>query len=128
MRTEARFVFAFFLMFAVLMGTNRLFPPPPMEDVVAMDSVGSKGSAAGPEGGLIGTPKRTDDREAPAVLGGQEVEGAVGTEGTSLPVQDVVVEGPLYRYVFTSLRVAAHNWLRQSFSASKPSTEMDRFR
>ena len=102
MRTEARFVFAFFLMFAVLMGTNRLFPPPPMEDVVAMDSVGSKGSPAGPEGGLIGTPKRTDDREAPAVLGGQEVEGAVGTEGTSLPVQDVVVEGPLYRYVFTS--------------------------
>ena len=102
MKTEARFLLAVSLMLAVLVGTNQLFPPPVVEEVgVAADSAGTDTSAASalPDDVVGSTP--TDAQPIiPAEQGFvQEAEPAP----EAAPLVDVVVEGPRYRYRFTTL-------------------------
>lgn len=109
MKTEARFLLAVVLMLAVLVGTNRLFPPVVPEDVAA-DS-----TAVGPEG--VGeTPSAfPGDTGAPATTEGANPPTGADPElpGATRPVTEVVppaneevvvaVSGPLYEYRFSSL-------------------------
>ena len=99
MKTEMRFVLAVALMLAVLIGTNRLFPPPPMEDVVVTGPVETSEpeSLRGREPGGLPPSSQASDSEPSAVRDGDQAAAEGG-----LPVRNVVVEGPLYRYVFTS--------------------------
>ena len=72
MRTEFRFVLAVALMFLVLMGTNRLFPPVIPEETLSPDSsVADSGGgvvADDPDGGpvLPSLPEVLDDAPAGA--------------------------------------------------------------
>lgn len=93
MNTEVRFLLAIGLMLVVLVGTNLLFPPdvpvePVQEDVPAqVDSSGLPvlpGSVAGAQAGSEG------------VAAAAEAQPAVVEEF-------VTVEGPLYRYTFSTL-------------------------
>ena len=104
MKTEMRFVLAIGLMLAVLIGTNRLFPPPPMEDVAVTSPVETGEALTGPDSGSLPRSPEVSDGQPSVVPGGDEgAEGEpLGAEDESLPVLNVVVEGPLYRYVFTS--------------------------
>ena len=99
-----RFVLAIGLMLAVLIGTNRLFPPPPMEDVAVTSPVETGEALTGPDSGSLPRSPQVSDGQPSVVPGGDEgAEGEpLGAEDESLPVLNVVVEGPLYRYVFTS--------------------------
>ena len=101
MKTEARFLLAVFLMLAVLVGTNRLFPPPPMEDQgMAGDSVETVGPSGLPESVVEGAAEEVPPAaDAP----GQERGESTTPIEDRAPVMDVVVEGPLYRYAFTTL-------------------------
>ena len=104
MKTEMRFVLAIGLMLAVLIGTNRLFPPPPMEDVAVTSPVETGEALTGPDSGSLPRSPQVSDGQPSVVPGGDEgaEEEPLVAEDESLPVLNVVVEGPLYRYVFTS--------------------------
>ncbi len=104
MKTEMRFVLAIGLMLAVLIGTNRLFPPPPMEDVAVTSPVETGEALTGPDSGSLPRSPQVSDSQPSVVPGGDEgaEEEPLVAEDESLPVLNVVVEGPLYRYVFTS--------------------------
>lgn len=100
MKTEARFFLAVLLMLGVLVGTNRLFPPQAPE--VETDSTAVPTEPSDEPVGLPGitdvTPTVEGTPDDP-VAGGRDALPAIG----STPVaQDVVVEGPLFRYVFTT--------------------------
>ena len=105
MKSEARFLLAVFLMLAVLVGTNQLFPPPPGQDAgLSGDSV----EMGTPSGGLaedvappVATEAVSGAGDAPGMppAGGPQEDARVA-EGP--PVLDVVVEGPLYRFGFTT--------------------------
>ena len=114
MRQEARFLMAITLMILVLVATNILFPPIPPED------------ASGPAGGA---PEQLDSGGVPGApsipLGGTDIGGGVAgdelnplaggpgaaqslvfgaTEVADGPAEDtVVVEGPLYRFVWSTV-------------------------
>lgn len=105
MSTEGRFVLALGLMFLVIWGTNRLFPPI-IEDpaVAALDSAGvdsavpsedlataTEGIDAAPAGGLgLATDATPVDGQDPAAALPRP------------PAQAVLVESPEYRFEFTS--------------------------
>ena len=113
MPQEARFLLAITLMILVLVGTNLLFPPIPPEEV------------SGPEGAVPGQLDRSGDVGVPSIpLPGADAGG--GTPGdvpppfagqpaaepspvfapeeipAGAPEDTVVVEGPLYRFVWSS--------------------------
>ena len=116
MRQEQRFLLAITLMILVLVGTNILFPPIPPEEVVGpegdapgqLDGTGVTGVPSAPLGG-------TDAGGGAAASGDQSdpFAGPPPTEPSSLfpPVEvvatpteaTVVVEGPLYRYSWSTL-------------------------
>ena len=116
MRQEQRFLLAITLMILVLVGTNILFPPIPPEEVVGpegdapgqLDGTGVTGVPSAPLGG-------TDAAGGAAASGDQSdpFAGLPPTEPSSLfppvevvatPAEDtVVVEGPLYRYSWSTL-------------------------
>ena len=104
MKTEMRFVLAIGLMLAVLIGTNRLFPPPPMEDVAVTSPAETGEALTGPDSGSLPRSPQVSDSQPSVVPGGDEgaEEEPLVAEDESRPVLNVVVEGPLYRYVFTS--------------------------
>jgi len=104
MSQPLRFVLAVALMFLVLMGTNRLFPPVIPEATLSPDSSGvdSGGVVAAedtdgsdPNGGSVlpSLPEVPDD--APVVPSEDPLE-----EGA--PERQVIVEGPLYRFNFSN--------------------------
>jgi YidC/Oxa1 family membrane protein insertase len=111
MKTEARFLLAVLLMLGVLVATNRLFPPTIPEDPGLLgDSVG-----AGVEGSAGGAAEPgAPDRAAPLVdidlddtASAPSAQSAPGTEAEEPQVEqapelEVTVEGPLYRFTFTS--------------------------
>ena len=105
MKTEARFLLAVFLMLAVLVGTNQLFPPPAGEDVgLSSDSV----EVDTPSGELVEDvvpPVATEAGPGAGATPGMPT-AEVADEETRVvegpPVLDVVVEGPLYRFNFTT--------------------------
>ena len=113
MPQEARFLLAITLMILVLVGTNLLFPPIPPEEV------------SGPEGEVPGQLDRSGDAGVPSIpLPGADAGG--GTPGdvpppfagqpaaepspvfgpeeipAGAPEDTVVVEGPLYRFVWST--------------------------
>ena len=111
MRTEIRFLLAILLMLGVLIGTNLLFPPivpeegAPTADSVAAEEAASAtdtardtGAAAGrPDTGAIGPraqPDPTPAQQTPEVTAPQAPAVA--------PERFVTVEGPLYRYRFST--------------------------
>jgi len=93
-------VLAIALMFLVLMGTNRLFPPVIPEETLSPDSsVADSGGgvvADDPDGGpvLPSLPEVLDDASAGAPSEDRPEEG--------LPERQVIVESPLYRFSFSS--------------------------
>lgn len=108
MRTEARFLIAVVLMLAVLVGTNRLFPPViPEETALATDSIAGETETGG--GDTIGTPGGEEDVAADVA---RTLDTADGTQTSDplLPSQqrpevravDVEVRGPLYHFTFSS--------------------------
>jgi len=103
MKTEARFLLAVFLMLAVLVGTNRLFPPPPMEDLgAAADSVETTEPSGLPPG-VVDAGVPDVDPSVATDAPGQDAVGPAQPAEERVRVVDVVVEGPLYRYTFTTL-------------------------
>jgi YidC/Oxa1 family membrane protein insertase len=109
MKTEARFLLAVVLMLLVLIGTNRLFPPVVPEDLgTTTDSVGRDMGQPVDEGvPPAGEPRADTVRRVPDVVGGEpDRVAAVPSEDVpdadAPPEVEVTVEGPLYRYVFSS--------------------------
>ncbi|RMH19690.1 MAG: hypothetical protein D6701_04740, partial [Gemmatimonadetes bacterium] len=115
MKQEARFLLAISLMLVVLVGTNILFAPPPPPELPA-DSVGAPtatapdaGRAAGADdpragAGARGAGEAAAVPELPAVEPTEGPAGA-GAEQAAVdvsPERFVVVEGPLYRYTFST--------------------------
>ncbi len=91
MNTQVRFVLAMVLMVGVLVATNLMFPPRPSSPVAADQDTASAAVAARPGGAN------------PSPLG---APGAVESDSTGAPVDEperlIVVEGPLYRDVFST--------------------------
>ncbi len=111
MKTEVRFLLAIFLMLGVLVGTNLLFPPVPVEEL-SPDGLGATGAAEG--GASSSGPASTG---GPATAGVPEIPTSsapdipsAGDASTVRPTVDrtavaerrITVEGPLYRYEFSN--------------------------
>ncbi len=100
MSTEGRFILALGLMFLVIWGTNKMFPPIIEDPVVpSLDSVPAEGES--PLRNLV-----RDEAEAP---GGAAVDEAAQAAPEAAqdalprpPAQAIVVESPEYRFEFTS--------------------------
>ncbi|MEM7417434.1 MAG: membrane protein insertase YidC [Gemmatimonadota bacterium] len=96
MKTEARFLLAVMLMLGVLVGTNRLFPPV-VPDVVPDSLAGEEGDTTAAASGVA---------DLPTLPGTAQQQPT--TEETVDPIQAppaedfVTVEGPLYRYTFST--------------------------
>ena len=111
MRTEIRFLLAILLMLGVLIGTNLLFPPiVPEEGAPAADSVAGAVDSTGPP--VAGVPAQpgsqpdvvaADPETQPQVTVGPQVAEATPEDApVSAPERFVTVEGPLFRYEFSS--------------------------
>ena len=114
MKTEARFLLAVLLMLGVLVGTNFLFPPVVPESGEAFgDSVGAEGgqpTEGMPDTGDIvsGLPDRsvqgTPAVEGPDVSAPEGRGGVVTPPAPAQPTErSVTVDGPLYRFTFSSV-------------------------
>ncbi len=110
MKTEARFLFAVLLMLGVLAGTNWLFPPTvPEGEELFGDSATSEVAGGAPDTGSATEP----GPESPAaalpdlragVAGTEPAQAEVPAAGPELPPErTVTVEGPLYRFTFSSV-------------------------
>jgi YidC/Oxa1 family membrane protein insertase len=126
MKTEARFLLAVFLMLAVLVGTNRLFPPIVPEgtellgDSLPEDAPAESVAVPGLPADVVGALDTAVDAAVQRVTDAQqpEVTGAVGgVDGVSAPIIEVVVEGPLYRYTFSSLGAQMRSGALLGFAA-----------
>jgi YidC/Oxa1 family membrane protein insertase len=107
MKTEVRFLLAVFLMLAVLIGTNRLFPPQiPEGNELLGDSVAGvvEGGASGAAEATPSLPAGAEPVQAPG--NGAAAAPVAGDEGganpAEVPIVEVAVESPLYRFTFTS--------------------------
>jgi YidC/Oxa1 family membrane protein insertase len=126
MKTEARFLLAVFLMLAVLVGTNRLFPPIVPEgtellgDSLPEDAPAESVAVPGLPADVVGALDTAVDAAVQRVTDAQQPEltGAVeGVDGVSAPIIEVVVEGPLYRYTFSSLGAQMRSGALLGFAA-----------
>jgi len=96
MNTEVRFLLAIGLMLVVLVGTNLLFKPAvPVEPVLPADTAGAPAAPASPEasGGAPELP--------PSLVTAAAADSAPPAEAPAETL--VTVEGPLFRYTFSSL-------------------------
>ncbi|MDA0327770.1 MAG: YidC/Oxa1 family insertase periplasmic-domain containing protein [Gemmatimonadetes bacterium] len=117
MKTEARFLLAAFLMLAILIGTNRLFPPIVPEAPLVGDSLGSVDpttpAAGGPE---AAQPSGRDTPTIPGAVsrnGGGDAPRGTEPAGGGVAVPPPPVEGapevvvavtsPMYRYEFSTV-------------------------
>ena len=112
MKTEARFLVAVLLMLGVLIGTNRLFPPvvPEGPDAVSDSLAGTVEGETDEGEAQSGLPPGVDFEEAGLQ---EDVTAAAGEPGAVagapeetvavVPEMDVTVEGPLYRFTFSSV-------------------------
>jgi len=106
MRTEFRLLVAVALMVLVMVGTNFLFPPVEPDPSLSADSVGlAEGLPPAADTGLPGA-LLPQDEEGPATSAvpdsaAQEVETT-----PAAPRREVVVESPIYRYVFSNYGAA----------------------
>lgn len=111
MRTEIRFLLAILLMVGVLIGTNLLFPPIiPEEGAPAADSVaGAVDTAGPPDSGAVTRPAdqpdvvtSSPDTGTGAPVGQETPETTVTQAPATAPERFVTVEGPLFRYAFST--------------------------
>ena len=110
MKTELRFLLAIVLMLGVLVGTNLMFPPIVPDELLPTDSLstletGEQGREGAPGADVVPEIPRPDRQEAaeeavPTIPGGPEVAPAPVEAGQA--DQLVTVEGPLFRYTFSS--------------------------
>jgi len=119
MRTELRFFLAIVLMVGVLVVTNLIFPP------AVPDGAPPEGPSAG-SAELVLPPGMRGEPETP-VAGGTlpGVEGGGGVEEAVVEERTVTVEGPRYRYRFSTLgaRIESAELLRfTSFTTGGPVT------
>jgi YidC/Oxa1 family membrane protein insertase len=108
LRTELRFLFAVGLMFLVLVGTNLLFPRIVPEEETPADSsgVGTVTGGGGPALPLVTGTTPTLPRVSGGATGGNGAVVAPSVVGPATDVaqeERVTVEGPLYRFEFSSL-------------------------
>ena len=110
MRQEQRFLLAITLMILVLVGTNILFPPIPPEEVAGpegdapgqLDGTGVTGVPSAPLGGTDAAGDQSDPFAGPPPTEPSSLFPPV--EVVATPAEDtVVVEGPLYRYSWSTL-------------------------
>jgi YidC/Oxa1 family membrane protein insertase len=109
MRTELRFLLAVVMMFIVLIGTNFVFPPvvpetPLVPDSSATDarSATAPEAAADPALGAGGAGSGVGTAVAPGLPAA--ARPALTLPGQAAPPESaVVVEGPLYRFEFTTV-------------------------
>jgi YidC/Oxa1 family membrane protein insertase len=117
MKTEVRFLLAVFLMLAVLIGTNKLFPPiVPEQSGLLGDSLAGDSAVAvvGGDRALgAGVPEIPGSRGRDEAVVPSDEEGAAGDDLPSIetgradvtgapPARQVTVSGPLYRYEFST--------------------------
>lgn len=103
MRTEIRFLLAVLLMLSVLIGTNFLFPPIVEETVEEPVPTGEETGPVAPAQSPDGTPASTNVPGPGAVTGAPEVAPEAVQAAPELdPERVVTVEGPLFRYAFSS--------------------------
>lgn len=111
MRTELRFLLAISLMILVLVGTNLLFPPPPPQQPATEEPVATTETDSPSEAGTqvdeagadptAGVGDRTAE-ESPPISGADTQAGeSPAVEEQAVP-RLVTVEGPLYRFTFTT--------------------------
>ncbi len=114
MRQEARFVMAIALMILVLVGTNYLFPPIRPEEASApageapgqLDSSGVAGTPTIPLGGAAAPGGVADDEPSPIASQPSVAPSpifAVEEVAEGSAEDTVVVEGPLYRFVWSTV-------------------------
>lgn len=113
---DRRFLVALMLVMGVVIGTNFLFPPVVPDPVEVTDSTATVEPEAGSTSALPTLPPadsspRTEQQSGSAEVGGQDPSvpptsaDTVATgqaDPTAVPIRDVTVEGPLYRYTFTN--------------------------
>ena len=113
MPQEARFLMAITLMILVLVGTNILFPPIPPEEASGpageepgqLDGAGVAGAPSIPLGGAVTGGGLAGDEPNPLADRPTAAPSSVfGTAVAAGPAEDtVVVEGPLYRFAWSTL-------------------------
>lgn len=97
MNQESRFVLAISLMILVFVGTNILFPPIPPEEL-DRPGTGASAGALTPTGGTAAAPL-----EIPSVPDVPTAPPPAETAAEDAPPpRNVVVQGPLYRFTFSS--------------------------
>jgi YidC/Oxa1 family membrane protein insertase len=107
MRTEIRFLLAVLLMLSVLIGTNFLFPPIVEETVEEPEPAGEVTTPVAPAPGPDGAPAVTPQPTPGVGPGGATAEPAGEPDVAEAapevaPERVVTVEGPLFRYAFSS--------------------------
>lgn len=109
MSTEGRFVLALGMMFLVIWGTNKLFPPILDEmPATAVDSTGVGVDSSAPVSvpSAVPTDGSTEGAGAEGAATGAPTPPAAGLQQTGdlprPPAQAVVVESPFYRFEFSS--------------------------
>jgi YidC/Oxa1 family membrane protein insertase len=124
MRSETRFVLAIALMIGILVATNFLFPPIPPDPATTTDSTATVidsvvGAEDTPSIADLDRPIVSDPELPPA-----EAPPADAPPETEIPPErQITVEGPLYRYVFSSrgARLLSAELLQfQSFAREGP--------
>ncbi|HSM05426.1 MAG TPA: membrane protein insertase YidC [Longimicrobiales bacterium] len=116
MRTEFRLLMAVALMVLVMVGTNVLFPPVEPEPITPADSVGLvEGPAAAADTGLPGA-LRPGEQTAPAPEAAPDTTEQAPAAPTE-PRREVVVAGPLYRFVFSNYGGALESMELPQFSS-----------
>ncbi len=130
MNTEVRFLLAILLMLGVLVGTNLVFPPVTPDPVALEDTLPAPAAPTGQAESTLpdlpeAAPAAIDsapEQEGPTIPG-QNAPAAVTPPATTAPAMDVVVEGPLYRFTFSSVGAqltSAQMLLYESFRRTGP--------
>lgn len=97
MNTEVRFILAIGLMLVVLVGTNLLFPPPPPDESAPVDTPAAQVDEGVAQPGSV-------EVAAPVVVDPlAEVGGPEPAVTQAVEERRVTVEGPLYRYTFSTV-------------------------
>jgi YidC/Oxa1 family membrane protein insertase len=102
MRTEVRFLLAIGLMLLVLVGTNLLFPPVPPPPAMPTDSSAVADQGPGPAFPSLDTVRDAPEPAEAAPLPDPVVDEGPGDVTPGVSERQVVVEGPLYRHVFSN--------------------------
>jgi YidC/Oxa1 family membrane protein insertase len=116
MNQELRFILAIGLMILVLVGTNIIFPAPPLEEIpagAALDSAAlsgqvdpddrpASGAESAPRGAIV-IPADSEATGAPSIPAQENAPQELETSTTGVAGETIIVETPLFRLRFSSL-------------------------